>query len=488
MRFSGGVFRIFLGWAAISALVLGMAVTIQVYAATETDSLEAYWKFDETSQGSDAADSSGDSHTGLPFGTGGGPNFEEAAPSTSFPNTRSAEFNGTDQFLVVPDHAELNTTTFTIAMWVKFDALSGAYRTLVGKWHVGVKEQYLVQLNNNNRIAFWTGNGTSGGATNLESTLPLSADTWYHVTAIVEGTSKRLYINGTDNSYSHTGTAPGASDIELTIGSKRSNGGSYFEFLNGNLDDLRFYDRALSEEEIDMLAAGEHISATWTGSTSTDPEVASNWSNNVVPDPYQKWVIPATENPVILTSDMSTTGIEVEEGGTLNQNCFEITFLDDGELDNQGTVEECEDEEPSPSPSPTPEPASTPTTQSQGPTPTAPSCTDRVPSSVPDLFQINRVGDTALLYFTPVSGAVEKYHVVYGYIANDERFGQVGAQVSVESNTGVQSITIQHLDPNATYWFQVMPVNGCAVGERSNWLEAKRVAGERSIFYRWAER
>lgn len=141
--------------------------------------------------------------------------------------------------------------------------------------------------------------------------------------------------------------------------------------------------------------------------------------------------------------------------------------------------------EPTPTPSPTPS-SSSESSNSPGTSVTTPSCQDRMPVGMSDLFQINRTGTTAVLYFTPINDQVEKYHVVYGYIANDARFGHIGAQVSVESNTGVQSITINHLDPAARYWFQVMPVNGCAVGERSNWLEAKPVTGtSTSIFYRW---
>lgn len=117
--------------------------------------------------------------------------------------------------------------------------------------------------------------------------------------------------------------------------------------------------------------------------------------------------------------------------------------------------------------------------------PTTPTCSDWKPRGVADLFQINRTKGSAQLYFTPVNSDVSVYHIIYGLSNGDERFGQVGAHVTRESNTGVQTVIINDLDPKATYWFKVAPVNGCATGEWSNWLEAKRTPGRLSIFYRW---
>lgn len=116
-----------------------------------------------------------------------------------------------------------------------------------------------------------------------------------------------------------------------------------------------------------------------------------------------------------------------------------------------------------------------------------PSCTDTTPVGQVDLFQIDRNQSQATLYFTPVNDHVKHYHVVYGYKANDQRFGQLSAEASVESNRGVQSITINHLEPNLNYWFAVIPVNGCAVGDWSNWLKASSIGNQTQphIFYRW---
>jgi hypothetical protein len=114
-------------------------------------------------------------------------------------------------------------------------------------------------------------------------------------------------------------------------------------------------------------------------------------------------------------------------------------------------------------------------------------CTDEVSGGTPDLFQVNRFGKSATLYFSPVE-QVSQYHVVFGYSAGDQRFGLVGARVTPTSNMGVQTVVIHNLSPQTNYWFTVAPVNGCAVGSWSNWLEAKGSGSRLMKFYHWQKK
>lgn len=116
--------------------------------------------------------------------------------------------------------------------------------------------------------------------------------------------------------------------------------------------------------------------------------------------------------------------------------------------------------------------------------PSAPGCSDTAPAGTPDLFQIDRSGSQAKLFFTPVNDHVEKYHVVFGFDDGDERFGGISMPAQNE-NDGVQALVIDHLDPKASYSFKVISTNGCATGEWSNWLSTSRVKGRLSIFYRY---
>ena len=110
-------------------------------------------------------------------------------------------------------------------------------------------------------------------------------------------------------------------------------------------------------------------------------------------------------------------------------------------------------------------------------------CTVPAPIGEADLFQIDRQGDRATLYFTPVADYTDRYHVVFGYAAGDERFGGIAMQVDRAHNDGVLAVDINNLDPQRDSAFRVMPVNDCAVGSWSNWLTAK-AAGRGSAWHK----
>jgi len=102
-------------------------------------------------------------------------------------------------------------------------------------------------------------------------------------------------------------------------------------------------------------------------------------------------------------------------------------------------------------------------------------CSASVPVGTPDVFQIDRQGSKATIYFTPVRDYTDRYHVVFGNQEGDERYSGIAMQVSGEQNNGVLAIDVDNLDPTAQYSFKVAPVNDCAVGSWSNWLTAKGV-------------
>ena len=83
----------------------------------------------------------------------------------------------------------------------------------------------------------------------IQTTTSLEVGTWYHVAAVVRGTSAYFYINGKlDNSGTRSIAAPTTTD-PVTFGYSGWN-----DHYPGVLDEVLIYNRALSADEIAILA------------------------------------------------------------------------------------------------------------------------------------------------------------------------------------------------------------------------------------------
>ena len=73
---------------------------------------------------------------------------------------------------------------------------------------------------------------------------------WYHVAYTWDGADVRLYVDGVFASSAPVSRSPLTDERSLVIG-KHPPGAT--EYLNGRLDELRIYNRALSAQEISEL-------------------------------------------------------------------------------------------------------------------------------------------------------------------------------------------------------------------------------------------
>lgn len=78
----------------------------------------------------------------------------------------------------------------------------------------------------------------------------LNRNQWYFITAVYDGSSQKIYLNGALLNSSSVSSSLVADDRPLTIGVETVGSTEYFI---GKLDDLRVYNIALSESEIQAL-------------------------------------------------------------------------------------------------------------------------------------------------------------------------------------------------------------------------------------------
>lgn len=200
----------------------------------------AEYGFEEGSGGS-LKDTSGNSQTATWSGSG--------SRYASGKQGKAGIFNGSNDYASATSTSTLNPGSVSLSTWVKLDAVNGTYRTFVGKWRPGVSQQYLLQIDTDNKFTFWTGDGGGGGSRLASTTIPV-AGRWYHLEGTQTGTTKNLYINGILEASTTSAVSLGSSSIPLSIGSKQDGSGTYFEFLNGQLDSIRLYNYARTPAQV----------------------------------------------------------------------------------------------------------------------------------------------------------------------------------------------------------------------------------------------
>ena len=158
--------------------------------------------------------------------------------------TRSRSTARTPSSTVADSNSLDLTTGMTLEAWVRPNA-GGQLRTVVVKERPGDLVYGLYSSSDTNRPQSQV---TVGGQARLldgGSTLP--AATWTHLAATYDGTTQRLYVNGTQvASIDDRGRRSRRSDSPLRIGGNAI----WAEWFTGLIDEVRVYRRALSAAEI----------------------------------------------------------------------------------------------------------------------------------------------------------------------------------------------------------------------------------------------
>jgi RHS repeat-associated protein len=199
--------------------------------------LQSYWRLGESS-GSSAADSAGNNQ-----GTYGGSPLLGQQGLVAGPNT-AAKFNGTSSYLSIPDGAGLHpTSAITLEAWVKPTAISGSsWAVLISK---GAAEDYYLELKPGGQpeLAF------NDSGVFVTGPNPLVAGQTYHLVGTYDGSTMRLYVNGTQVASKATTAAIASSSDSLNVGAY-ANGSARSAYFNGVIDEVAVYNTALSASAV----------------------------------------------------------------------------------------------------------------------------------------------------------------------------------------------------------------------------------------------
>jgi hypothetical protein len=213
--------------------------------------LVAHWALDEAQPGSPAVDSSGFGSQGTP--SANPPTPTKDVPPVHFYDPYSLAFNGKDQWINLGNPAILNLGgPISMAAWVR--------PTTIDDYHDVVTHGYRWDPSYNLSLRIFLGEYqfTYWDSVDHLASAPAPAEdvgSWVHLCGVFDGASYRVYRNGALVGSTSNATAPvAASSAIWAIGARApQNPGDAGEFLQGQIDDVRIYGRALSAAEVEAL-------------------------------------------------------------------------------------------------------------------------------------------------------------------------------------------------------------------------------------------
>jgi len=233
-------------------LILALGLVLTSAAEGADLSLVGWWRFDEGS-GSTVYDRSGNGNDGT---INSDPQWVAGKIGGAL------EFDGRGDYVDCGNDASLDITDkVTIAVWVKTnDADNGQHNPYVTKGD----HSYAIKHHNSNSIEFFI---YDDGWHVVHFPVDGSFNgVWHHLAGTYDGTNLRLYIDGKLKvSATHTGSIT-HSVFNVTIG---TNAQEKERFYNGAIDDVRIYNRALTQDEIAVIYADKTTSKI----TSNIPDV-----------------------------------------------------------------------------------------------------------------------------------------------------------------------------------------------------------------------
>lgn len=240
-------------------------------------------------------------------------NFPADVPS-GIGSTASIDFNGTDEHVDIP---ELTFTgTFSISFWMKPDTYDTNFRSVVAHTTKPIK----IGKNNSSSTPKFFVRVLNGGSSDTTVDMP-TAGVWSHVVLTRDSSNKvDLYVNNSSANRLFSDVAQTGSSDWDNIGMANPN-----QYWAGGIDDLRFYDDALTAAEVEYLYTG--------GSTGSDPG-SGNLTN------YYKFQDVAIRDYSTITAweaDLDNGGVYSSSDDAVGE-CYNDAVFDENVTINGGTT------------------------------------------------------------------------------------------------------------------------------------------------------
>ncbi len=194
---------------------------------------------------------------------------------------RAYHFNGISQWLELPGDFDFPKRTWSL--WFYADTIKTGYHSIFDADHNGLQyaqtEMFLHESNGVDSLYMAVGDASTG------IKIAVNEKQWYHVALVRDSTVLRYYFNGclmdtviinsSYNNHSQTGMQT------VGLGIDRTHSTNYFK---GSLDDIRVYQCALTDSEINVLADTmcNPLSIQWNENITNAITVFPNPANDFI--------------------------------------------------------------------------------------------------------------------------------------------------------------------------------------------------------------
>jgi len=240
----------------------GYSSVVSATTPSAPSGLVAAYGFNEGT-GTTVTDASGNGNNGT---------ISSAAWTTSGKYGNALGFNGTSALVTINNATTLQlSTAMTLEAWVNPSTVSSAWRDVIFK----ANDNYYLE-----GTSTASGRPATGGtfaSSPLYGTTALAVNSWTHLAATYDGTTTRLYVNGTQvSSQAQTG-AMASSTNPLQIG-----GDSFYgQFFQGTIDEVRIYNVALTAAQV-QTDMNTPISAVGATNDTQPPTAPANLTASAV--------------------------------------------------------------------------------------------------------------------------------------------------------------------------------------------------------------
>lgn len=294
----------------------------------KAQNLVGHWLLDETSVSDEVKDISGNNNNGT---------SSETSISYNRPfNLTSKNFDGTDDTIVF-DLITTKINNLAISAWFKTNDYTQNRQVIFYNGN-GDSDGYGITVNFENetsgvlRVLF-------GGVSWFTTGINITDNNWHHVVLTLSDATppeKNVYLDGS-NIFTNTSGTPNTPTTATRIGNDNSNSGT--PYFNGNIADIRFYDRELSVNEVEAIYNGgspaqsslighwllnDSLNLDYSGNGNNGTAQGANGSNNL-PQPVNDLPIKISHNLKSKNFDGTDDQITIGNDSSFNPTNFSIT-------------------------------------------------------------------------------------------------------------------------------------------------------------------